>query len=173
MAIVVGGVQIGGTVGAAAHQHGHLHRGCWWAASCTVPRHLGLVAFVLLACGPLALVVRRRYPRAVFLFVFAVTLLYVVLGYPQGPVYVSLAIAFARAVFAGHRLLTRLSLVAGWALFLWLPPALGSAPAPQLLAVVALAAWLLVLLVVCEAVRGRHERRAEDKRRRELQARRS
>jgi signal transduction histidine kinase len=172
MAAVVAAIQIGGTIGAAAHQHGHRHRGCWWAASCTVPRHLGVAAFVLLACGPLALIVRRRYPRAVFIFVFAVTLLYVALGYPQGPVYLSLLIAFAAAVFAGHRVLTRLSIAAGWALFLWLPPALGTASAPQPLAAVALAAWLLVLLVVCEAGRARSERRVETRRQRELQARR-
>jgi signal transduction histidine kinase len=108
----------------------------------------------------------------VFVFVFAATVLYVALGYPQGPIYVSLVIAFARAVFAGQRVLTRLSIIAGWALFLWLPPALGTARAPQPLAAVALAAWLLVLLVVCEAVRGRRERMVEARRRRELQARR-
>jgi signal transduction histidine kinase len=172
MAAVVALVQIGGTVGAAAHQHSHLHQSCWWAASCTVPRHLGVFAFVLLACGPLALIVRRRYPRAVLAFVFGVTLLYVALGYPQGPVYLSLVVAFVTAVLAGHRLLTRLSIVAGWALFLWLPPALGTAKTPQLLAAVALAAWLLVLLVVCEAVRGRRERMIEARRQRELRARR-
>jgi signal transduction histidine kinase len=172
VAAAVAAVQIGGTVGAAAHQHSHRHASCWWAASCTVPRHLGPIAFVLLACGPLALIVRRRYPRAVFVFVFGITLLYVALGYPQGPVYLSLVVAFASAVLAGRRLLTRLSIVVGWALFLWLPPALGTAGAPQLLAVLALAAWLLVLLVVCEAVRGRRERMVQARRQRELQARR-
>lgn len=172
MAAVVAAIQIGGTIGAGAHQHGHRHQGCWWAASCTLPRHLDTVAFVLLACGPVALVVRRRYPRAVLVFVTAVTLLYVSLGYQQGPVYLSLVIAFATAVFAGYRLFTRLSIFACWALFLWLPPALGTAQPRQLLAVVALAAWLVVLLVVCEAVRGRRERMVEARRRQELQARR-
>jgi signal transduction histidine kinase len=172
VAAVVAVVQIGGTVGAAAHQHSHRHASCWWAASCNLPRQLGPLAFVLLACGPVALIVRRRYPRAVFVFVFGVTLLYVALGYPQGPVYLSLVVAFASAVFAGHRLLTRLSIIVGWALFLWLAPALGTADAPQLLAVVALAAWLIVLLVVCEAVRGRRERMVEARRQRELAARR-
>ncbi len=106
------------------------------------------------------------------MFVFAVTLLYVTLGYQQGPVYLSLVIAFAAAVLAGYRALTRGSIVVGWALFLWLPPAVGAARARSLLDALALAAWLLVLLVVCEAVRGRRERMVEDKRRRELQARR-
>ena len=172
VAAAVAAIQIGGTVGAAAHQHSHRHSSCWWAASCTLPRHLGPLAFVLLACGPLALIVRRRHPRGVFVFVFGITLLYVALGYPQGPVYLSLVVAFVSAVFAGHRVLTRLSVVVGWALFLWLPLALGTAEPPQLLAVVALAAWLLVLLVVCEAVRGRRERMVDARRQRELQARR-
>jgi signal transduction histidine kinase len=172
MAAVVALVQIGGTIGVASHQHIHRHQSCWWATSCTVPRHLNVLAFVLLASGPLAIILRRRYPRAVFVFVFAITVLYVALGYPQGPVYLSLVIAFATGVFANHRLLTRLSIVVGWALFLWLPPALGTAKAPQLLAAVALAAWLLVLLVVCEAVWGRRERMIEARHQRELQARR-
>ena len=172
IAAAVAAIQIGGTIGAAPHQHAHRHYGCWWATPCMLPRHLDALAFVLLACGPLALVVRRRYPRAVFMFVFAVTLLYVVLGYPQGPVYAALVVAFIKAVLAGHRLLTRLSLGAGWALFLWLAPAVGTAPTPKLLSAVALAAWLLVMLVACEGMRGRRERMAEIRRSRELQARR-
>ena len=170
IAVTVAAIQIGATVGAAAHQTGQRHHGCWWAASCTVPRHLGVAAFVLLACGPVALLVRRRYPRAVLLFVFGVTLLYISLGYQQGPVYLSLVIAFATAVFAGYRVLTRALVVAGWALFLWLPAALATSTSPSLLAVAAVGAWLLVLLVVCEAARVRRERIAEARRRRELQA---
>jgi signal transduction histidine kinase len=172
LAAATAAVQIGVTAGAASHQHGHRHLGCWWESPCTLPRHLGAVAFILLALGPLALVLRRSYPRAVFVFVFAATLLYVVLGYPQGPVYAALVIAFGRAVMAGHRVMTRASIVVGWALFLWLPPAVGAAPTPQVLSAVALAAWLLVLIVVCEGVRGRRERSAEARRQRELQARR-
>ncbi len=171
-AVVVGAVQIGGTIGAGSHQHTHFMHTCWWATSCTVPRHLDALAFVLLACGPVALVFRCRFPRAVFGFVFAVTVLYVGLGFPEGPVYVSLGIAFARAVFAGHRALTRASIVAAWAIFLWLPPAVGSGKAPSALAALALAAWLLVLLVGCEAMRGRRERLLEERRTRELQERR-
>ena len=169
---VVAAIQIGATVGESSHSHGHMQHGCWWAATCTLPRHLDALAIVLLAFGPLALLFRCRYPRAVFGFTFGVTLLYVALGFPQGPVYISLAIAFAHAVFTGHRLLTRLSLVACWALFLWLPPAVGGTKAPTVLAALALAAWLVVLLIGLEALRGRRERRLEDRRRRELEERR-
>jgi signal transduction histidine kinase len=172
VAAIAAAAQIGGSIGASSHQHTHRHFGCWWQSTCTLPQHLDVVAFVLLAAGPVALLIRRRYPRAVFLYVFAVTLLYVALGYPQGPVYVALAIAFVMAVLCGHRWLTRLAIPAGWALFLWLPPAVGTASTPTLLEALSVAAWLLVLLGVCEAMRGRRERRLEDRRRRELQARR-
>ncbi len=172
LAAVVAAIQIGGTIGANSHQHRHLQQGCWWATTCTVPRHLDVVAFVLLACGPLALTMRCRYPRAVFGFVFGVTVLYVALGFPEGPIYISLGIAFAHAVFAGHRLVTRVGIVAAWALFLWLPPVVGSGKAPSVLAALAAGAWLLVLLICCEALRGRRERRLEEKRTRELQERR-
>lgn len=145
---------------------------CWWGPPCSSPRPLDVLAYVLLAAGPVALVLRCRHPRGVFLFVFGVTLLYVALGYPQGPIYVSLVIAFVRVVIAGHRWLTRGSIIACWALFLWLPPAVGAGPAPQPLAAVSLAAWLLVLVVGCEAMRGRRERATEASRRREEEARR-
>ncbi len=115
---------------------------------------------------------RSRHPRGVFLFVFAVTAVYLAVGFPQGPVYLSLIIAFFRAVLSGDRLTTRGAVVAGWALFLWLPPAVGTARTPSLLAAAALAAWLLVLLVAAEALRGRRVRELEARRQRELQARR-
>jgi signal transduction histidine kinase len=108
----------------------------------------------------------------VLLFTFAATLLYATIGYPQGPVYLSLVIAFATAVIEGRRTTTRALLVPAWALFLWLPYAVGNAHSPSLLGAVSLAAWLAALLVGCEAFRGRRERMAEVRRRRELQARR-
>jgi signal transduction histidine kinase len=169
---VVAAIQIGATVGEASHQHAHSHYGCWWGTECAIPRHLDAFAFVLLACGPLALLLRRRNPSGVLLFTFAATLLYATIGYPQGPVYLSLVIAFATAVIEGRRTTTRALLVPAWALFLWLPYAVGNAHSPSLLGAVSLAAWLAALLVGCEAFRGRRERMAEVRRRRELQARR-
>jgi signal transduction histidine kinase len=163
-------IQIGGTFGAASHHRGGRYS-CWWASSCRAPHAVDLLAVVLLALGPLLLLVRRRYPREVLAAVFAVTLVYVALGYPQGPNYASLAVALVTAVIAGHRTEAAVALVAGWALFLWLPGALGRAGAPGVLASLALAAWLLVLFAVSEAFRSKRQRVIEARRAREQASR--
>jgi signal transduction histidine kinase len=168
VAIVAAAVQIGGTALAAAHRHGN--QGCWWGSNCAVPRHLDALAFVLLAIGPLALLARRRHPVAVLAVVFGATLLYVVIGYPAGPIYLSLIVAFGTLVVAGHRTLGWLSVLTGWALFLWLPAVFGRGGTPTPLEALALAAWLLVLLAAAEGLRSRRERAAETRRRREQEA---
>jgi len=164
-------IQIGGTLGASAHSHGRGH-GCWWASSCRPPTHLDALAFVLLAIGPVALLIRRAYPRGVLLVTFAVTLAYVSLGYLQGPNYASMACAFVTAVIAGDRAAAAVALAAGWLLFLWLPAILGITSAPSVLAALAVAAWLIVLLAAAEAVRGKRERMAQVRRARQQEARR-
>jgi signal transduction histidine kinase len=101
----------------------------------------------------------------------AATLLYIGLGYPYGPVFVSPVIALGTSVTAGHR-------VAGW---LSAAAAFGGYVAvgflvddnrPSLAHLAGVAAWLVVVLVVAEAVRGRSERAAEAERAREELARR-
>jgi signal transduction histidine kinase len=168
IAAIVAAVQIGGTIG-SSQRHGH--HGCWWTSSCSAPTHLDALAVVLMAIGPVTLLVRRRYPRAVLATVFAVGLLYVSLGYVQGPNYASLAVAVINACILGDRLASRTAVVAGWVLFLWLPAALGKTSAPSWLAAVSIAAWLLLLLGAAEAFRGRRERFAEARRLREHEAR--
>jgi signal transduction histidine kinase len=172
IAVIAAGVQIAGTIGATAHNHHHGGFSCWWAASCPRPTHLGGAAFVLLAAGPAALLVRRRHPRAVLGLVFGVTLLYVSLGYQQGPCYLSLAAAFVTAALAGDRIAARATIVAGWALFPWLPAATGATGIPKLLPILAVTAWLLVILAGSEAMCGRRERVLEARRRRAEQVRR-
>jgi signal transduction histidine kinase len=169
IAAIVAAVQIAGSIGESHRRGTH---SCWWASSCHAATHLGAVAIGLLALGPLALLFRRRYPRAVLLGVFAVAALYVGLGYPEGPNYASLAVAFITVVIAGERLLAGAALVAGWAVALWLPYAVGKAGAPSALAALSVAAWLLVLLAVGEGCRVRIERRAEARRVRQQEARR-
>jgi signal transduction histidine kinase len=165
--LVVAAVQVGGTAVISAHQHGH--QGCWWG-SCSVPRHLDVFAFLLLATGPAALLARRRHPAPVLAVAFTATLLYVVIGYASGPIWISLIVAFGTAVLAGYRALGWLSLFAGWVLFLWLPAAFGRGGAPTLLQALALGAWLLVLLAAAEGLRIRRERSAEARRQREQEA---
>jgi signal transduction histidine kinase len=172
LAAIAAVVQIGGTLGASGHRQGHGQHGCWWASSCHSATHLNVAAFALLAFGPLALLLRRRHPRAVLAAIFAAALLYVSLGYLQGPNYFSLVVAVVSAVRAGDRVAARVAVIAGWVLFLWLPAALGVAGTPTVLAAFAIAAWLLVLLAAAEAVRGRQERAAEARHARQEEARR-
>jgi signal transduction histidine kinase len=170
LAVMCGAIQIAVTAG-AAHHVSRTH-GCWWASACRPATGLDAGAYVLLALGPLALVVRRRYVREVLAFVFVVTAVYVARGYPLGPNFLSLGLAIVSAIFAGERVLAWAAVGAGWLLFLGLPWALGHSGGPNVLAVLAIAAWLLVALTTAEGVRGRRERFAEAKRARELETRR-
>jgi signal transduction histidine kinase len=163
-------VQILGTLLITRHVD-HGHQGCWWGP-CHGSGHLDARAFALLAIGPLALLVRRRYPVAVLAVVLTVTLVYAVLGYTAGPVFLSLVLAFTTVVVGGHRSVGVATVVAGWALFLWLPSAIERGTVPSAGAAVGLAAWLAVLLAGAELVRGRRERGAALRMGREQEARR-
>jgi signal transduction histidine kinase len=168
---IIAAIQIAGTVG-ESHRTADPHHACWWASSCEPPTHLNAGAFILLALGPLALLFRRRHPRAVLLFVFSVTLLFVALGYPQGANYASLVVAFMAAVVCGDRLAAGAAVLAGWAMYLWLPAALGNTGLPTVLASLSVAAWLLVLFAVGEAIRARRQRAVQARQAREEEARR-
>jgi signal transduction histidine kinase len=171
IAALVTAAQIGWTSAASSH-HAVGQSSCWWASTCHTPTQLNVTAIVLLALGSGALVLRRVHPRAVLVSVFTVTLLYVALGYLQGPNYAALAVAFVSVVMAGDRTAAAVALVAAWVLFLWLPDVLGHASAPTVLAALAGAAWLLVLLAGSEAVRGRRDRAIQARRTREQDSRR-
>ena len=170
LAAICGVIQIAVTAGAA--HHGSREHSCWWASACHPATELDAGAYALLALGPLALVMRRRYVREVLAFVFAVTAAYVARGYPLGPNFLSLGLAIISAVFAGERVLAWAAIGTGWLLFLGLPWALGHSGGPKVLAALAIGAWLLVALAGAERVRGRQERFAQARRARELRARR-
>ncbi len=170
LAAMCGVIQIAATAGAA--HHGSQTHTCWWASDCHPTTTLDAGAYALLALGPAALVLRRRYVREVLAFVFAVTVAYVARGYPLGPNFLSLGIAIVSVLFAGGRVLAWTAVGVGWLVFLGLPWALGHSGGPKVLAAVAIAAWLLVALAGAEGVRSRRERFAEARRTRELQARR-
>jgi signal transduction histidine kinase len=168
LAAICGVIQIAATAG-AAHHVSRTH-GCWWASACRPTTGLDAAAYVLLALGPLALVLRRRYVRQVLVFVFVVTVAYVARGYPLGPNFLSLGFAIVSAIFAGERVLAWAAVGAGWLLFLGLPWALGHSGAPKVLAALAIAAWLLVALAGAEGMRSRREHFAQARRARELRA---
>ncbi len=171
ISLLVAVVQIVGTVAIRRHS-AHSHQACWWGP-CHGAQGLDPGAYLLLAVGPLALLFRRRVPVVVLGVVFITTIVYAVIGYPAGPVFLALTVAFATVVIGGHRSVGAVTVIAGWALFLWLPPAFGRGDSPTLGDAVALAAWLAVLFTGAELVRGRRERavalrlgRAQEARRR-------
>jgi signal transduction histidine kinase len=132
------------------------------------PFDAGAAALVILAAAALA--ARRRYPVAVLALVFGATLAYFVLGYAPGPIWLALIVAFVTAVAQGHQVAGAIIAAAGFGIFPWLDYLLRSGPAPSLLSLVALPAWLLVLFGVGEAVRIRRERATEAIRIREEEA---
>jgi signal transduction histidine kinase len=130
----------------------------------------GAAALVIAAAGALAW--RRRRPVAVLGVVFAAALIYFVLGYANGPIWLALVIAYFTAVVSGHRLAAAATAVAGFGIFPWLDALLRNQPGPSLVGIAGLAAWLLVLLGAAEAIRIRRERVAEAARIQEEEARR-
>ena len=138
-------VQVVGTVGAAHGQHD--------------PHRLGPLAVLLLLAGPavlLALTGPRRVP-AVTAGVGAVTAAYLLLGYPYGPVFLSLVLVIVVAVAAGHRVVAWIVsagvLLAHALATLALTTRRWSWPAE-----VAAVAWVLLVLAFAEVVRVRRER---------------
>ena len=122
---------------------------------------LDALGILLLAAGPAALFLRGRYPVAVLWFVLAATVGYLLLDYPRGPIFFGLIVAFFGAVMSGHRVAATASLAIGYPTFLWLPSLVGPDPPPSPAQVLALAAWLLVLLAGAEIARTRRERAIE------------
>jgi signal transduction histidine kinase len=124
----------------------------------------------LLVVAGVALVFRRRYPVAVLLTVFGATLAYFALGYTDGPIWIALVVAYLAAIMAGHRLLTAIVAVIGYALFPWFDYLLRDGAAPSFSGLAGLAAWLLLLFGAGEWIRLRRERAAEAVRIREGEA---
>ena len=131
----------------------------------------GVGGALLLVAGAVALGWRVRHPVAVLFVAYATTLAYAVLGYPEGPVYFSLIVAFCTALLAGHRVVAWATIASGWVTFLWLPPLLGTGDAPSWAAALGLGAWLLVLATTTEIVRIGRERAVERRRAREEEER--
>jgi signal transduction histidine kinase len=125
----------------------------------------GAAALILLAGGSLA--ARRRHPVATLAVVFGSVLVYRAIGYAQGPIWLFLIVAYFSAVLAGKGIVAAGFAVAGFLVFPWIDAVLRDAPMPSVVEIAALAAWLIVLLGIAEAIRIRRERAAEALRMRE------
>ncbi len=160
-ALIVGAIEIVGTYIVGQNQPDH--------------RALDAVALALLAASAAALVFRRRYPGWVLIFSMGIILLYLLLDYPKGPIFLTMYIAFFTAVLQGRRLLAWGVLATEFVLFPWLPYVLGIEPAPTPTGMFGLAGWLLVLATVAELAHIRQQRilrtREEETRRRAAEER--
>jgi signal transduction histidine kinase len=118
----------------------------------------GILAYVLLAVGGVALLARRRYPVAVL----AVTLVTSVWASALGArlVWFALIVAFFTAVLARERLAAIASLVIGFVASVWPPWRIGQSGHTPAAAAVGLAAGLVFLLIIAELIRIRSQRAA-------------
>lgn len=147
LAFIVAVIQVGGSFGAATNQ--------------TDRNPMDALAVVLLLVGPVAVAVRRRYPVAALIASTLIAHVFVGLGYPYGPVFLSLIVTLFSAVLLGRR--RAAWIVAGAALavvpvhsrvFDGTEPASAGGMA-------AIAAWLAVVMVTADVVRVTRERAAE------------
>lgn len=141
LAAVAGLVQVGGTALAARHQAG--------------VKVLDVPGYLLLVSGPAALTVRRRWPVAVLAVAYLTTLSYQLLGYPGGPIWMALIVAFGTALVLGHRIAAYVSLLVGYPSFAWLVSLANGKPLPSGWMAGGIAAWLLLLVAASELVRNR------------------
>jgi signal transduction histidine kinase len=128
-------------------------------------RAIDAVALLLVLLGPAALAVRDRWPLAAAVAAVGATDVYIGLGYPYGPIFVSVAVALFHAVRAGHRRGTWSLAAAGYGGFVvasFVDPRAGRGPSAAHLALVA--GWLAVVLAVSEVVRIRRDQVAERER---------
>ena len=144
LAVVLAVVQVVGSLGAQRAQPDR--------------RPIDLLALALLLTGPvaLALMTRTRVP-VVAVTVGVATGAYLVLGYPYGPVVLSLVVALVAAVLTGHRLVAWL--VAGGVLVAHgVATALDPDRGWSWAAATATLAWALLVLTLAEVGRVRRER---------------
>ncbi|RKE18259.1 sensor histidine kinase [Streptomyces sp. TLI_171] len=149
-AVVVAVAQVAGTTAAARHQDGRVPLDAW--------------GYLLLVLGPALLVGRRRWPGATVAAVAAVTAVYLLAGYPYGPAFLALVVAFFSAVQHGRRRAAWLSAGGFYLVHLlashvlpdgWLRAADRGVAGWQELGVTA---WLLLVFAGAELARFRRER---------------
>jgi signal transduction histidine kinase len=149
-ALAVGVFQVAGSFGAANNQSDR--------------KGIDALAVVLLLIGPSALAVRDRWPLTAIVASIAAASVYVALGYPYGPVFLSIVVALYNGVQLRRRetwILAGLGYVAFFVAEAIDPRAANGIGWLHLALV---AGWLLLVLTVSEVVRVRREQSAEQQR---------
>ena len=135
---------------------------------------LDLLGYLLLAAGPVALLFRWRSPTGVLAAVMAATVLYFALGYPYGPGWLALIVAFWTAMTGGARRAAYVTAVVGLAAYFVLAAQLDRVPPATAASVAAHTSSLLLVLAVAEvAMAGRQRRQAAERTRAEEARRRA
>jgi signal transduction histidine kinase len=150
-ALAIGIFQVVGSFGAASNQPDR--------------RAIDGVALVLVLLGPAALAWRDRWPLVAVVVAVGAADVYIGLGYPFGPIFVSVAVALFHAVQSGYRRGTWTLAAAGYFGFVLaglLDPRADGGPGAVHLALVA--GWLALVLAVSEVVRIRRDQVAERER---------
>ncbi|MEV0129440.1 histidine kinase [Dactylosporangium sp. NPDC050688] len=111
---------------------------------------LDRTGYLLLLAGPLALLVRERWPLVALVGALVPTAAYFSLGYPDGPGFVAAIVAMFTALASGHRWLTWTAVAAAFSVFAVLVRGDESASRVALIGV-----WCLVIAGFGEAARVR------------------
>ena len=133
---------------------------------------LDALGYALLVAGPAVLVLRRHFPVPVLVSIAVITLGYLSLGYPYGPIFLSLVGAVFSAVLSGHRRAAWVTVGLGFLAYAVLTYTVNVDRGSPPLHLAGVSAWLLVMIVVAELVRSRQERFAEAMRMRAEEGRR-
>ncbi|MGW4231298.1 sensor histidine kinase [Streptomyces sp. NPDC004980] len=139
---------------------------------------VGVLARLLLVAAVAVLLLRHRRPVLTVAATSAVTLVYLGLGYPYGPVFLAVAVGCFSAIVSGHRKAAWWSLGALWAghalvshwLYRWLPPS-GDTAAPWGQEAF-VTAWVAAIVAAAELLRVRREQWAAARAEREAAERR-
>ena len=140
-------IQLGMTTGAATRQPDAWPLAPW--------------GYLVLWLAVAALPFRHARPRTTLAVVFAITLGYWTSGFPHGPVFAPLIVAFARVVADGYRR-TAIGIAAlGYLTFPWLGWLVRDDEPPTVSFLLGLGAWLVALVAISEALRFRRDRARE------------
>lgn len=145
VAVAIASAQVGLVFAQVAHQGGVVTPG----------------EVVLLVAGGLVLAARRRYPVAVMVATYVITLAFQAtqhFGRRGGAAWLAVIVAFVTAIYLRRRVAALVFLVVCYVVSLWGPAAIGEGRAPSAVFVLSLGAGLVALLVGSELVRLRRQR---------------